>query len=108
MNPVSIVITVLGIIEQVIPSLVSGGAASTITNIISMLEQAIPLAVQVGEDLVTPITNIIAALRATGGLTTDQLDQLDQTEAALDAAFDAAANAAQAADATVTSGGTAS
>jgi hypothetical protein len=43
---------------------------------------------------VTAIKNIIAALKTSGPVTTDQLDQLDAIEAKLDADFDAAAAAA--------------
>lgn len=99
MNPATIIIGLLGLIEQILPSIVSGASAATIVKIIGILEQAIPLAIEVGEELVTPIRNIIAALRASGGLTTDQLDQLDTLEAKLDADFDAAAAADEAADA---------
>lgn len=99
MNPVSIVVQLLQFVAGLIPTLVGGASATTITQIITILEQAIPLAVQVGEDLVAPITNIIAALKTSGAVTADQLNALDTLEASLDAAFNAAAAADAAADA---------
>lgn len=89
----------LQFLALIIPKIVTGATATEIANIIGILEQAIPIAIQVGEDLVNPIKNIIAALRSSGALTPDQMDQLDTQEAALDAGFDAAASAAAAADA---------
>ncbi len=99
MNPTTIIVTALSILAELVPSLASGATAATITKIITLLEQVIPLAIQVGEDLVGPIRNIIAMLQSSGLLTPAQLDALDVIEAKLDADFDAAAAAAAAADA---------
>ena len=91
MDIVAVVLNVLSLIEQfVLPNLKN---TQTITTVINILEQAIPVAVQEGEALVTPIKNIIAALRASGPVTPDQIDQLDAAEAKLDADFDAASAA---------------
>lgn len=108
MNPTTLVIGALQILAELVPSLVSGASAATITKIIGILEQAIPLAIQVGEDLVGPIRNIITALRSSGTLTQEQIDQLDAAEAKLDADFDAAANAAEQADAASSGSGSGS
>lgn len=102
MNPTTLIVGALQILAELLPNIVSGATADTITKIIAILEQAIPLAIQVGEDLVNPIKNIIAGLKGSGAITPDQLDQLDVMEAKLDADFDAAAAAAQAADGTIT------
>lgn len=99
MNSTALVTTLITAIEGELPAIMSAATAATITKWIGVLEEAIPLAIEVGEELVTPIKNIIAALKQGGAVTTDQLDQLDQIEAKLDAAFDAAAAAAAAADA---------
>jgi hypothetical protein len=96
----TLIISFLGILAKLIPTIASGTTAATIAEIITILEQVIPLAIQVGEDLVGPVKNIIAALQNSGALTPDQLDALDTQEAALDAGFDAAATAATAADTT--------
>ena len=91
MDLVSIITGVLELITQfVLPNLKN---TQTITTVINILEQAIPIAVQEGEALVTPIKNIIAALRASGPVTADQLAALDTAEAKLDADFDAASAA---------------
>jgi hypothetical protein len=95
----ALVPVVLSLLAKFMPMILSGGAAGTAAEVIAILEQAVPLAVQVGEALATPIRNIIAALRASGAVTVEQLDQLDTLEAKLDADFDAAAEAAEAADA---------
>jgi hypothetical protein len=96
MDPVAIVTQFLALVGELIPNITS---SATIAKVIAILEQVIPLAIQVGEDLVAPIKDLIAALKTSGAVTTDQLDQLDALEAKLDADFDAAAAAAQAADA---------
>jgi len=97
MNP-QLIIGALQLLASFLPKIISGAAADEVTSIIAFLEQVIPVAIQVGEDLVQPIRNIISALRDSGALTSDQLDALDKQEAALDAAFDQAADAADAAD----------
>lgn len=91
-------IQVLQFIVAMLPKIISAASASEITGIIGIVEQAVPIAIQVGEDLAGPLRNIIATLKGSGVITADQLDTLDTQEAALDAAFDAAASAAQAAD----------
>lgn len=94
----AIILSVLGLLAKLVPAIASGGTAATIAEVISILEEAVPIAIQVGEDLAQPIRNIIAAVRSSGAATPEQLDALDTQEAALDAAFDAAADAASKAD----------
>jgi hypothetical protein len=77
-------------IAALLPAL-STIASPGISKVIAVLEQAIPAAVQLGEDLVTPIQNIIAALEGNGNITAEQIAQLQVQSAALDAALDAAA-----------------
>lgn len=87
----------LSLLQAVMPTL--GVASSgTIQNIIGALIQLIPLAVKEYQDVLPMIKNIIAALKGNNEVTTEQLDQLDEMEAQLDAAFDAAAAKAQAED----------
>lgn len=99
MNATALFTALITLIETELPKIMSATTAATITKWIGILEEAVPLAIQVGEGLVTPIKNIIAALKQGGAVTTEQLDQLDQIEAKLDADFEAAAEASEAADA---------
>lgn len=94
----TLIVTVLQLLANFLPQIITGATGAQITSIIGVVEQAVPIAVQVGEDLAQPIRNIIAALRTSGAVTADQLAALDTQEAALDAAFDAAADAATKAD----------
>ncbi len=88
---------ILQLIETVLlPNLNSAGTAA---KIITLLEQVIPVIIQGAQSLVPIVKNIIASLRGSGVVTTDDLDRLDAAEALLDADFDAAADAATAQDA---------
>lgn len=98
----AMIVQLLQFVAAILPQVLSGGAASTAANIIGILQQIIPIAISTEQALVQPIQNIIAALKASGAVTTDQLDALDTMEAQLDAAFDAVAAAATAADAAPT------
>ena len=83
---------IAGMLEEILPlasSVTSGGAQ----NIINILEKVIPVAVQAGESLLTPIQNIIAALQGNGSVTADQVTTLQTQSATVDAALDAAAQA---------------
>ena len=96
---VSAILGVLQLIEQVLlPNL---SATSTVAKVITMLEAIVPVVIKEAQDLAQPVRNIILALRNNGAITAEQLDQLDALEAKLDADFDAAAEAAEAADAAV-------
>lgn len=84
----------LAILQAVAP----GASAPLISQIISALETWVPIIVSEYKALAPIVTNIITALRSNGTITTDQLDQLDVMEAAIDAAFDAAESKAEAED----------
>ena len=104
----AILTTILALVEELLPSLVSGSAATTIAKVIALLEQIIPVVIQEAQALEQPVRNIIAALQGSGALTADQLAALAAQEATLDAAFDAAASSATAADAAASGSTTAS
>jgi hypothetical protein len=95
----AIIVQILQLLATFLPRIIAGASAAEVTNIIGIIEQAVPLAVDVGEALAQPIRNMITALRSSGVVTPAQLDQLDTQEAALDAAFDTATAAATAQDA---------
>ena len=90
------IIALLTIIGEIAPSL---GTPSIITSIISALTQIIPVITQEIADVGPIIKNIIAALQGNGTITADQQAQLTALDAQVDAAFEAAATAAQAEDA---------
>jgi hypothetical protein len=94
MDPTVLVTQIIAFVEAELPNIMSAATAATITRIIGILEQVISLGIQLAPTIVTAIKNIIAALKTSGPVTTDQLDQLDAIEAKLDADFDAAAAAA--------------
>jgi hypothetical protein len=94
----SAIIALLTIIAQIAPSL---GATSTITAIINALITIIPTVVKEIEDVVPIIKNIIAALQSNTATTPDQMAQLTTLDAQCDAAFEAAATAAETEDAAV-------
>lgn len=77
-------------------SLIPGGAG--IAPIITILEQAVPVAVKEYQDLKPIVKDIIATLKGNPAATVEQIDALDAMEAKLDADFDAAAAAAEAED----------
>ena len=69
---------------------IASATPTSVQKVINLLENAIPIAVQLGEALVAPIRNIIAQLEGSGAVTaaqvTDLNAQLDAVEQALDAA----------------------
>lgn len=76
----------------VLPNL---NSTSVIAKVITTIEQLVPVILAGAQSLVPIVQNIIEALRGSGVITTEQLDQLDTLEAQLDDAFDAAADAAE-------------
>lgn len=86
-------------ILNVVLQISSSASAQVIVSIISMLEQAIPFLVKEYQSIAPMIKNIIAVLRNNDQVTPDQQAQLNVLEAQTDAAFEAAAAAAQAEDA---------
>lgn len=69
-----------------------------LAKVISTLETWVPIVEQGALDLVTPIKNVIAALQSNGNVTGDQIVALATLDARVDAAFDAADAAWQAAN----------
>jgi hypothetical protein len=68
--------------------------ATQIGSVIATLEQIITSGITEIEDIGPIIQNIISALQSNSSVTAAQLAQLQTQEAALDAAFEAAATAA--------------
>lgn len=93
------IMALLGVLSQIAPVL----GSSSITSVITALVQIVPALVTTVEDVVPMVKNIIAALQSNTAVTADQLAQLQALDAQVDAAFEAAATAAQAEDATASS-----
>ena len=91
MSITNVVIAILGMLEAILPNLVSSGSANVIDTIIKSLITLLPFIVQEISSLVQPVKNIIAALSANPATTEDQLAQLQALDANVDAAFEAAA-----------------
>lgn len=82
---------------NVILPFVPGGAA--VAPVLTILEKVVPIVVKEAQDLTPIVKNIITTIRADPATTNEQLAKLAEQEAVLDAAFDAAAAAAEAEDA---------
>lgn len=78
---------------------VTSAGSSTITAIINMLVQVLPVLVKEFQDLVPIVQNIIGALKSNTDITQAQLDALQTLEVQYDADFEGAAAAALAQDA---------
>lgn len=94
MNPATLT-AILSLVQMALPLIQTSGAAG---NVITVLTEAVPLAIKVGGELKPIAANIIGALKANGAITQAQWDALDAMEKQIDADFDAAAAAAQAED----------
>ena len=82
---------ILALLQQLLPLITSGSAASgVVTTVVNLLTTWLPLITTEVTALYTPIKNIIAALNSSGALTDQQIADLKTSEAAIDAAFDAA------------------
>jgi hypothetical protein len=87
-----LIIGILTIIEQLIPLLGAGSSATNaITTIVVQLTKWLPTIIREIEVLYGPVKNIITALSASPAAVADQLTQLQQLDAQLDTAFEAAA-----------------
>lgn len=84
---VEVIITLLG---KLIPAI--GNNADLIAEIITSLQQIIPILVKEYQDLVPIVQNIIAALKGTDGISSDQWAALAALETQIDSEFDAAAS----------------
>lgn len=78
----------LTVLAQIIPSL---NVPSSISAIVSTLVSLIPVLIKEYQDMVPIVRNIIAALKENSTITAEQLQQLDELEAKIDAEFEAAA-----------------
>ena len=85
---------ILTIIQQLIPLLgASSASTNVVTTIVAQLIQWLPIIIQEVNVLYQPVKNIIAALQTSPATVADQLTQLQQLDAQLDTAFEAAAAA---------------
>ena len=82
------IVALLSVLAQIIPALSNSTA---ITNIINVLISLIPVVVKEIQDVEPLLTNIINALRGNNVITDQQLKDLDDLEAKIDAEFEAAA-----------------
>ena len=90
----ALVTAIVTLLSSLLPAITSGSAASSVIDqIIVTLINIIPLIAQVVPALLSEIQNIVAALKGSP-LTEAQFQSLQTAEAALDAAFEAAATAA--------------
>lgn len=82
---------ILALIQQVLP-LISTAAnpAGVVASIITALTKWLPIIVAETETLYTPVKNIITALKTSGQVTQEQIDALNQLDAKMDTAFEAA------------------
>lgn len=91
MNITAIVLTILGLVQTVLPLLIKGGDSTQIDNIINMLAKLVPTVIQGGGQLYTAFKNITGALAANPAAIPEQLAKLQALDAVVDAAFDKAA-----------------
>jgi hypothetical protein len=82
---------ILTFLSQIIGDL---STTSSIGAAITLLEQIVAAAVNEVETITPEIKAIIAQLQSNGAITADQMTQLAALDAQVDAAFEAAANAA--------------
>lgn len=85
------ILSLLGPILEELLSLAASATTGQATNIISMVEKYVQLAVNYLPSLIPSLQNIITALTGNGAVTADQITQLQAQSATLDAALDAAA-----------------
>ena|SRR5712664_1878462 len=87
-----VLLGVLALIQQMLPLLGSGTAASgVIVNIVDQLQKWMPLIIEEVDVLYLPVKNIIAALSANPATLEEQLTALQQMDAKVDTEFEAAA-----------------
>lgn len=90
---------ILALLLPLVSKLIPATGSSAVTEAVNVLVQVVPLLVQEYQDVLPYVKNIIVTLKADPATTQAQLDQLATLDAQVDAAFDAAAAAAQAEDA---------
>lgn len=78
---------------QLLPKLgVNADTTALVDTIITTLEKILPDLISAGSQIVDRVSNIIAALKSTNGITQDQWNALDAQEKQIDADFDQAAS----------------
>ena len=92
----AIVSSILAVLASVLPLVQT---SASVAKVIEALIQILPIAVQVAQDLVTPIKNIIDTLKQNPATNAEQLATLKALDEKVDAEFEAAATAAIAEDA---------
>lgn len=95
----AIITAALALAGQVAPLVTTSTAVG---SVITVLETALPAAIQFAESAVPLIEQTIADLRQNTAITADQLAALDAIEAKLDTDYDTAAASASAEDAAAT------
>ena len=89
MSP-EIIVAILAALESILPALESI-SPTAIANIVSLLEKILPLVGNFIPTVYAAIKNIISALSANPSTPIEQLSALEQLDAQVDAAFEAAA-----------------
>lgn len=84
----NLLIMILTLVANIVGGL---SDSAKVTQVINTLIQIVNLASKEIETIAPQIENIIAALRTNDAITAEQMAQLKQLDAAVDAAFDAAA-----------------
>jgi hypothetical protein len=87
---------------ELILSLVGSVAGSQVDKIITTIEGWLPIITNEASQLLPLVTNILSTLKGNANLTAQQITAIDALNTQADAAFDAAAAAAQAATPTST------
>jgi hypothetical protein len=91
----TIIMAVISLMTQMLPMI---NSSAQVAKFIEMLIQILPTIEQLAMDLVQPIKNIINALSANPATDAAQLKSLQDLDTQYDAAFEAAAVAAQVED----------
>ena len=81
---------IAGILNEVL-GIASSATSGQTQNILNILKEAVPVAVQAEQALLGPIQSIIAALQGNGQVTPEQVAALQAQSDAIDAALDQAA-----------------
>lgn len=91
-----ILTTLLPLIAKIVPAI--AGNSSMVSTVINSMVEITPVLVQEYKDVLPSVKNIIVALKADPTTTQAQLIQLKALDEQVDAAFEAAALAAEAED----------
>lgn len=93
---VTLIPTVLSFLTTAAPLLTT---SVQVAGAIKTIAEIVPIVYETARDLIPEVKIAIAAIRGSGGTTSEQLDQLDALEAKIDADYDAASAAAAKEDA---------